>query len=123
MYSTWLSLEPRGYCERSLLELWESALTRRGAERDECWEDCSREDALDHWSGSEVRSLSFICRRGEGSGREANEACERGRDEGKDESEVRRGIEDAEALENAVMPGRWFVWGAVAVILASAAKR
>lgn len=63
MYSTWFSLDPLGYCERSLLEFWESALTRRGAESDECWDECSSDDVFDRRSGSEGLSWSFICRR------------------------------------------------------------
>lgn len=56
MYSTWFSPEPRGYCERSRLELWASACTRFGADREECCESASIDDELR--LGSEVRSVS-----------------------------------------------------------------
>lgn len=69
---------------------------RRGAEIEECCDECSRDGVFDRRSGSEVRSLSFICLR---AGREVCEFWEGGRDDGKDEKEVRRGMEEAELLE------------------------
>lgn len=102
IYSTWFSLEPRGYCDRSLLELWESAWTRFGAERDECCEPPgSIEGVLE--LGSEVRSISApmagaSC--GDVSGRELCDICEGDLEDGNEASDGRRfGMDEDEGLE------------------------
>lgn len=58
IYSTWFSVDVRGYCDRSFLEGRPSALIRRGADRDECCDDTPLEGVLDFELGSETRSGS-----------------------------------------------------------------
>lgn len=82
MYSTWLSVSPRGYCERSFLgPPCELIRGLGGAEPEDCCDEGAAEDALDLELVSDMRSLSIFLG---GSG----DLCG-----GKEESDVRRGPE------------------------------
>jgi len=80
IYSTWLSPEPRGYCERSRLEFWASACTRFGADSEECCESASIDEELK--LGSEVRSMSAKGGCGDLCGREVCDILEGYREAG-----------------------------------------
>jgi hypothetical protein len=82
IYSTWFSVELRGYCERSFLDGRAWGLVLRGAESDECCEDRPVEGVFDCELGSEMRSISGPGGRGdlEGGG-EACDICDSGREE------------------------------------------
>lgn len=98
MYSTWFSVAPRGYCERTLRGGWASnVFGRREAERDECCEDGPSEGVFDLELGSEVRSVSTRGGWGDLDGRDECDICDGERDEGKDESDVRRPEKDGNA--------------------------
>lgn len=88
MYSTWFSVAPRGYCDRTLLG-WASS-RRRGAEREECCEEGPRDGVLDLELGSDVRSVSTGGGWGDLEGRDEWDTCEGERDEGNEDSDVRR---------------------------------
>lgn len=89
IYSTWFSVAPRGYCERSFREV--PASDRNGAESDECWEDgFAGEEELSFWLSSDVRSDSWMGGCGDFGGRDI---CEGDREGGNEDSEVRRVFE------------------------------
>jgi len=98
MYSTWLSGDPRGYCDLSLREDRASAFTRRGADKDECCDDGPSDGVLDLALGSEVRSVSATGGCGDLACRELRDMSEAERDEGKDRSEARFVSEASERL-------------------------
>lgn len=60
MYSTWLSVWPRGYCDRSFLAGCASGLYLRGADNDECCDDTPLEGVFEFELGSDVRSVSIM---------------------------------------------------------------
>lgn len=91
IYSTWLSAEPRGYCDLSFLDDRASAFTLRGADdRDECWDDGANDGVLDLELGSEVRSVSATGNCGDLAWREFWDICDGDRDDGNEEREARR---------------------------------
>lgn len=90
MYSTWFSVDPRGYCGRSLRVECASGLYRRGAESEECCDDRPVDGVLDFELGSDDRSVSMIGGCGDREGREWFDICEGDLEAGKLEREVRR---------------------------------
>lgn len=90
MYSTWFSVSPRGYCDRSFLFGCASGLYFLGAERDECSDDTPLEGVFEFELGSDVRSVSIMGGFGLLDGLDRLDMVEGDREEGKDDSEVRR---------------------------------
>lgn len=88
MYSTWFSVSPRGYCDRSFLRGCASGLYFRGADSEECWEETPLEGVLELELGSEVRSVSIIGGLGLLEGR--LDIAEGEREEGKEDRDVLR---------------------------------
>lgn len=86
IYSTWLSVSPLGYCDRSFRRDWGAVPARCGADRDECCEDEGSKE-VDLLLGSEIRSLSIIGGCGDRGG---FDICDADLEEGKDDKEVRR---------------------------------
>lgn len=87
MYSTWFSVAPRGYCDRSFLGGCASGLYRLGPDSDECWDERPVDGVLDLELGFEVRSVSVTCGWGDREGRELWDICDGERE---DEGEARR---------------------------------
>jgi hypothetical protein len=90
IYSTWFSLSPRGYCDRSFLLGCASGLYFRGAERDECCEDTPLDGVFEVELGSEFRSVSIMGGLGDLDGLECRLIAEGEREEGNEDSEVLR---------------------------------
>jgi hypothetical protein len=91
IYSTWFSVEERGYCDRSFREDWPNA-GLGGPDMDECWEEAGVRLAMedDLRFESEGGPESVIGGWGDLRGCEAWETSEAERDEaGKDESDAR----------------------------------
>lgn len=91
MYSTWFSVDPRGYCDRSFREGCASGLYRLGADSDECCEDAAvrlpiDDVLLDLELGFEVRSVSKFM--GGCVAREFD-ICEVEREDGNDDRDAR----------------------------------
>lgn len=87
MYSTWLPVAPRGYCDRTLRGRRELGAAYRAAESDEWCDDDGSREALDLELGSEARSGSAMGGCGE---RACSDICEGDLEEGNEESDVRR---------------------------------
>lgn len=95
IYSTWFSVDPRGYWDRSFRGGREGTTCRFGADSDECCDEAtvwlSIDDVLfDLELGFEVRSASAaIGGCGDREGRSWCDICEAERDDGKEEREAR----------------------------------
>lgn len=90
MYSTWFSIPPLGYCDRNFLFGCASGLFFLGADKDECCDDTPLEGVFEFELGSDVRSVSIMGGFGLLDGLECLDMVEGDREEGNDESEVRR---------------------------------